>query len=149
MAPSLKLEYITMYWGFGEEIKEEDWQQMLAQGQSSLPKKKKKSFLFLSACYRSGIIHTILSRSDLNNVLLVPHFLLLRTLELGQGPPSFLPLLVAYLFCPALSSDPLLLWMGARGFPQAWLWAELRRPSQDGQSALPRGVGTGSHHQDG
>ena len=28
-----------MYWGFGEEKKkEEDWQQMLAQGQSFLPK---------------------------------------------------------------------------------------------------------------
>ena len=31
--------YTTMCWGFGEEKKEEDWQQMLAQGQS----KKKKS----------------------------------------------------------------------------------------------------------
>ena len=32
-----------MYWGFGEGgKKEEDWQQMLAQGQSSSPKKKKK-----------------------------------------------------------------------------------------------------------
>ena len=28
-----------MYWGFGEKKKEEDWQQMLAQGQSSSPKK--------------------------------------------------------------------------------------------------------------
>ena len=31
-----------MYWGFGEEKKkEEDWQRMLAQGQSSSPKNKK------------------------------------------------------------------------------------------------------------
>ena len=31
-----------MYWGFGEEKKQREyWQQMLAQGQSSLPKKQK------------------------------------------------------------------------------------------------------------
>ena len=39
----LQVEYTTMYWGgFGEEKKEreEDCQQMLAQGQSSSPKKK-------------------------------------------------------------------------------------------------------------
>ena len=35
----------TMYQGFGEEKKEEDWQQMLAQGQSSSPNKK-----YLSMC---------------------------------------------------------------------------------------------------
>ena len=29
-----------MDWGFGEKKKEEDWQQMLAQGQSSSPKNK-------------------------------------------------------------------------------------------------------------
>ena len=40
-----------MYWGFGEwEKKEEDWQQMLAQGESLPAKKKKKTpeVLFLS-----------------------------------------------------------------------------------------------------
>ena len=31
-----------MYWGFGEEKKEEAWQQMLAQGQSSSAKKNPK-----------------------------------------------------------------------------------------------------------
>ena len=30
-----------MYWGFGEKKNKEDWQQMLAQGQSSSPKGKK------------------------------------------------------------------------------------------------------------
>ena len=32
-----------MYWGFGqkEKMKEEDWQEMLAQGQSSLKNNKK------------------------------------------------------------------------------------------------------------
>ena len=35
----LQLGYTTMRWGFGEKKnKEEDWQQMLAQGQSSSPK---------------------------------------------------------------------------------------------------------------
>ena len=32
-----------MYWGFGEGKKEEDWQWMLAQGQSSSPKSIKKN----------------------------------------------------------------------------------------------------------
>ena len=31
-----------MHWGFGEETKEEDWQQMLAQGQSSKRNKNKR-----------------------------------------------------------------------------------------------------------
>ena len=37
----LQLGYTTMCWGFGEGEKneEEEWQQTLAQGQSSSPKK--------------------------------------------------------------------------------------------------------------
>ena len=40
----LQLEHTTTHWGFGEgKKKEEDWQQMLAQGESS----KKNSVVFL------------------------------------------------------------------------------------------------------
>ena len=36
----MQLGYITTYWGFGDnKKKEEDWQQMLAQGHSLLTKK--------------------------------------------------------------------------------------------------------------
>ena len=47
-----------MYWGFGEEKKEEDWQQMLAQGQSSSKErnKHKKSWLsFLEIQYLENL----------------------------------------------------------------------------------------------
>ena len=38
----LQLGYTTTYWGFGEKKKEEDWQKMLARGQSSSLRKHKK-----------------------------------------------------------------------------------------------------------
>ena len=59
----LTSKYTTMYWGFGEEKKErEDWQQMLAQGESFPAKRKKLTYKkHLKLCLAQGKCHMVLA----------------------------------------------------------------------------------------
>ena len=131
----LQLEYTTVYLGaLGRrgEKKEEDWQQMLAQGQSI--RNKNDNICLQTSCPRSGMpplpLHTILQKlSDL------PRIIWLVTFRAGvQTPKSMLFTATLFFFYKVLS----LAGSGEPGFPIAPVSTHHLNRTVDEQSETAR-----------